>query len=237
MAKKKTSQKKPAKRKKAEPAIKKAPEIDRRRAARIYKRLQEKYPDAHCALNHSNPFELLVATILSAQCTDVLVNKVTPALFKKLPTPQMMAKADLSTIESLVNRVNFWRNKAKSLKGMAQLLVEKHDGVVPQTMEELIELPGAARKTANVVLGNAFNINHGVVVDTHVGRIAKRFGLTKHTDPKKIERDLMALFPKKNWCMLSHLLIYHGRAVCKARHALCHDDDLCRYYCSNAVID
>ncbi len=237
MAKKKSTKKKSAKRKKPEPKLVKAPEKDRRRAARIYKKLQTKYPDAHCALIHSNPFELLVATILSAQCTDVLVNKVTPGIFKKLPTPQMMAKADLATIESLVNRVNFWRNKAKSLKGMAQRLVEKHNGVVPQTMEELIELPGAARKTANVVLGNAFNINTGVVVDTHVGRIAKRFGFTKHDDPKKVERDLMALFPRKNWTQLSHLLIYHGRAVCKARHALCHEDDLCQTYCSNAKID
>ena len=190
-----------------------------------------------CSSDLSNPFELLVATILSAQCTDVLVNQVTPGIFKKLPTPQLMAKADLATIESLVNRVNFWRNKARNLKAMAELLVEKHDGVVPQTMEELIELPGAARKTANVVLGNAFNINHGVVVDTHVARLSQRLGFTEETDPKKIERDLMALFPQKNWCMLSHLLIYHGRQVCKARHALCTDDDLCKLYCSNAKID
>ncbi|MEM1109031.1 MAG: endonuclease III [Planctomycetota bacterium] len=220
--------------KKTTPKLVKAPEPERRRAARIYKKLLEKYPDAHCALIHSNPFELLVATILSAQCTDVLVNQVTPGIFKKLPTPQKMADAELATIESLINRVNFWRNKAKSLKGMAQRLVEVHDGEVPQTMEELIKLPGAARKTANVVLGNAFNINHGVVVDTHVGRIAKRFGLTEHTDPKKIEPDLMALFPRKNWCMLSHLLIYHGRAVCKARHGLCAYDTLCKTYCCEA---
>ena len=233
MAKKKATKNK-ATRKKPEPKLVKAPEAERRRAARIYKKLQTKYPDAHCALIHSNPYELLVATILSAQCTDVLVNQVTPGIFKKLPTPQLMAKARLETIEGLVNRVNFWRNKAKNLKGMAELLVEKHDGVVPQTMEELIELPGVARKTANVVLGNAFNINHGVVVDTHVGRLANRLGFTEHTDPKKIERDLMALFPKKNWTMLSHLLIYHGRQVCKARHGLCADDELCKRHCSNA---
>lgn len=231
------AKKKPAKRNKPEPKLVKAPEKDRRRAARIYKKLQEKYPDAHCGLNHTNAFELLVATILSAQCTDVLVNQVTPGLFKKLPTPQLMARAELATIEALVNRVNFWRNKAKSLKGMAQMLVDKHDGRVPQTMEELIELPGVARKTANVVLGNAFNINHGVVVDTHVGRLAQRLGFTKHDDPKKIERDLMALFPRKNWTMLSHLLIYHGRQVCKKRHARCMDDDLCRTYCRNAKPD
>jgi endonuclease-3 len=236
MAKKQATKKKTTKRriKTTEPKLEKAPEADRRRAARIYKKLKEKYPDAHCALNHSNPFELLVATILSAQCTDVLVNQVTPALFKELPTPQLMAKAKLETIQSLVNRVNFWRNKAKNLKAMAQMLVEQHDGQVPQTMEELVELPGVARKTANVVLGNAFNINTGVVVDTHVARLSGRLGFTDHTDPKKIERDLMGLFPKKNWTMLSHLLIYHGRQVCKARHGKCSEDALCKAYCSNA---
>lgn len=224
----------PPARKTAEPKVPKAPEPQRRRAARIFKRLQDRYPDAHCALIHDNPFQLLVATILSAQCTDVLVNKVTPGLFAALPTPQKMAAADLSVIESHVNRVNFWRNKAKNLHATANLLVDEFDGEVPRTMEELTRLPGAARKTANVVLGNAFNINHGVVVDTHVGRIARRFGLTEHDDPKKIERDLMALFPRKHWCELSHLLIYHGRQVCKARHGLCADDAICRAYCRNA---
>ncbi len=219
---------------KANPKPVKAPEAERRRAGQIYKLLQKKYPDAHCALIHSNPFELLVATILSAQCTDNLVNQVTPGIFQKLPTPQAMAQADLKTIDSLVNRVNFWRNKAKNLSAMAKMLVQKHGGQVPQTMEELIELPGVARKTANVVLGNAFNINTGVVVDTHVGRLAHRLGLTKHTDPKKIEHDLMALFPQKNWTMLSHLLIYHGRQVCKARHGKCSEDAICKAYCSNA---
>lgn len=224
----------PTKRKPKEPKVDKAPEPQRRRAARIYKRLQERYPDAHCALIHKNPFELLVATILSAQCTDVLVNKVTPPLFAALPTPQKMADADLAMIEQHVSRVNFWRNKAKNLHAMANMLVEEYDSEVPQTMEDLVKLPGAARKTANVVLGNAFNINHGVVVDTHVGRLSQRFGFTEETDPKKIERDLMALFPRKNWCMLSHLLIYHGRQVCKARHGLCADDAICRAYCANA---
>jgi len=224
----------PAKRNPKEPKIDKAPEPQRRRAARVYKRLQERYPDAHCALIHDNPFQLLVATILSAQCTDVLVNKVTPPLFAALPTPQKMADAELATIEQHVSRVNCWRTTAKNLHAMANLLVDEFDSEVPQTMEDLIKLPGAARKTANVVLGNAFNINHGVVVDTHVGRLSKRFGFTEHDDPKKIERDLMALFPRKNWCMLSHLLIYHGRQICKARHALCADDAICRAYCANA---
>jgi len=224
----------PAKQQPKAPKVDKAPEPQRRRAARIYKRLQERYPDAHCALIHANPFELLVATILSAQCTDVLVNKVTPPLFAALPTPQKMADADLATIEQYVSRVNFWRNKAKNLHAMANMLVDEYDSEVPKTMEDLVKLPGAARKTANVVLGNAFNINHGVVVDTHVGRLSQRLGFTEETDPKKIERDLMALFPRKNWCMLSHLLIYHGRQVCKARHGLCADDAICRTYCSNA---
>jgi endonuclease-3 len=216
------------------PTIEKAPEPERRRAARVYKRLQQRYPDAHCALIHRNPFELLVATILSAQCTDTLVNKVTPGLFAALPTPEKMANADLATIEHHVSKVNFWRNKARNLHAMANMLVEEFDSEVPRTMEALTRLPGAARKTANVVLGNAFNINHGVVVDTHVGRLARRFGFTEHDDPKKIERDLMALFPRKHWCMLSHLLIYHGRQVCKARHARCADDAICRAYCSHA---
>lgn len=224
----------PKPRKPAIPRVEKAPEPDRRRAARLYKRLQQRYPDAHCALIHRNPFELLVATILSAQCTDTLVNKVTPDLFAALPTPKQMADADPATIERLVSRVNFWRNKAKNLHAMANRLVDEYDSEVPRTMEALITLPGAARKTANVVLGNAFNLNHGVVVDTHVGRLSRRFGFTQQDDPKKIERDLMALFPRKNWCMLSHLLIYHGRQVCKARHALCADDAICRAYCSNA---
>ena len=145
-----------------------------------------------------------------------------------------MAAADPTTIQRYVNRVNFWRNKAKNLHGMAHRLVDHYAGEVPQTMDDLLTLPGVARKTANVVLGNAFGINHGVVVDTHVGRLSRRLGFTGHDDPKKIERDLMALFPRKNWTLLSHLLIYHGRQVCKARHPRCADDALCRAYCSNA---
>ncbi|MEM1354054.1 MAG: endonuclease III [Planctomycetota bacterium] len=211
--------------------IRKAPINQRRRAMRIYNRLLERYPDAHCALIHNNPFELLCATILSAQCTDVLVNKVTPGLFKQYPTPRKMASASVGEIERAINRINFYRNKAKSLHGTANMLVKEYDAAVPQEMEQLIKLPGVARKTANVVLGNAFNINHGVVVDTHIARLSQRFGFTEHTDPKKIEPDLMALFPRDKWCMLAHLLIYHGRAVCKARHALCQDDPICRAYC------
>ncbi|WP_432797609.1 endonuclease III [Poriferisphaera sp. WC338] len=209
---------------------------EKRKAKTIFKALHERYPDATCALIHKNPYELLVATILSAQCTDVLVNKVTPALFKKFPTPQAAAKADLEDIRQLVNKVNFWQNKAKAIHSASKMLVEHFDGKVPQNMPDLIKLPGVARKTANVVLGNAFNINHGVVVDTHVGRLANRFGLTTHKDPKKIEQDLMARFPQEDWTLLSHLLILHGRAVCKARHSLCDQDAICQKYCSESKI-
>ena len=207
---------------------------DKARARRIFDRLGTRYPDAHCALIHDSPFQLLTATALSAQCTDKLVNQVTPELFRVLPTPQAMAKAPLETIASLIGRVNFWRNKSKNLHGMARMLVDDFGGQVPETLEELIRLPGVARKTANVVMGNAFNKPVGVVVDTHAGRLARRFGLSRHTDPIKVERDLMALYPQKRWTQLTHLLIEHGRAVCKARHALCDQDSICRHYCTNA---
>ena len=197
------------------------PADERRRAARVYRKLLATYPDAHCALDHRNPFELLVATILSAQCTDVRVNLVTPDLFKKYPTPEKMADAPPPDLERLVRTTGFYRNKAKNIRGAAHAIVNEHDGEVPRTMEELLTLPGVARKTANVVLGNAFDINIGVVVDTHVARLSKRLGFTTHADPKKIERDLMALFPRKNWTMLAHLLIFHGRRVCQARRPQC----------------
>ncbi len=195
----------------------------KRRARRVYQKLDQLYPDAHCALNHGNPFQLLVATILSAQCTDVRVNIVTPPLFKAYPTPEKMAGAKIGDLESLVRTTGFFRNKAKSIKGAAMAIVEDHGGHVPDTMEDLLKLPGVARKTANVVLGNAFGKNIGVVVDTHVGRLSVRLGWTVQTDPKKVERDLMAVFPKKNWTMLSHLLIYLGRGPCKARNPKCED--------------
>lgn len=197
---------------------------DRRRAGRVYRKLLATYPDAHCALTHRNPFELLVATILSAQCTDVRVNMVTPELFRRYPTPGKMADAPLADLEELVRTTGFYRNKAKNIQGAARALVEQHGGEVPRTMEELIKLPGVARKTANVVLGNAFGINVGVVVDTHIARLSKRLGFTEHTDVKKIERDLMDLFPRKNWTMLAHLLIFHGRQICQARRPQC---DIC----------
>lgn len=204
------------------------------RAAKIYAELLRLYPDAHCELNYRSAHELLIATILSAQATDVGVNKATPALFKAFPTPQAFAKATPEQIEPYVKSLGFFRNKAKAVHGAMTMIVEQFNGQVPRTMEELLQLPGVARKTANVVLGNAYGANEGVVVDTHVIRLAKRLGLSRHSDPKKIELDLMALFPREQWTMLSHLLIWHGRRVCKARNALCSDSALCRKYCTNA---
>lgn len=194
---------------------------DRRRAQTIYEALAKLYPSAHCALTHRNPFELLVATILSAQCTDERVNMVTPELFKQYPTPQAMAKAKPDDLETLIRSTGFYRNKAKSIRGAALAITQEHAGEVPDTMDELLTLPGVARKTANVVLGNAFGKNEGMVVDTHIGRLSHRLGFTKQTDPKKIEQDLMALFPQDQWTMLAHLLIFHGRQVCKARKPMC----------------
>jgi len=188
------------------------------RALKIYEELLQHYPNPHCELNHRNPFELLIATILSAQCTDVRVNKVTPYLFEAYPTPETMSKAPLEDLEELVRTTGFYRNKAKSLKESSITIVEEFDGEVPDRMDDLLKLRGAARKTANVVLGNAFGINEGVVVDTHVKRISNRLGFTKEKkNTNKIERDLMALFPKETWTDLSHLLIHHGRNACKAR--------------------
>jgi endonuclease-3 len=193
-------------------------------ASLVFERLKNVHPDAHCELNHTNPFELLLATILSAQCTDARVNMVTPVLFKKYPTPQKLAKAKLEDVEETIKSINFFRNKSKSLIGCAQMLVEIHKSDIPRTVEELSELPGVGRKTANVVLGNAFNINTGIVVDTHVKRTAFLLGLTKETDPAKVEIDLMKLFPNERWTDLSHLLIFLGRRTCIARRPQC---DLC----------
>ncbi|MCC6580911.1 MAG: endonuclease III [Phycisphaeraceae bacterium] len=194
------------------------------RAKRLGTLLEKLYPDAHCALSHRNPFELLVATILSAQCTDVRVNMVTPNLFARFPTPSAMAHATTEELEAIIKSTGFYRNKAKSILGASRLIVEKHGGNVPSTMDELLELPGVARKTANVVLGNAFGQSVGVVVDTHVGRLSRRMGLTAEEDPVKVEQELMKLFPRDRWTMLSHLLISHGRQVCDARKPKC---DVC----------
>ena len=204
------------------------------RAEEILRILYTKYPNPHCELDHRNAFELLMATILSAQCTDVRVNMVTPALFESYPTAELMSQAPLEELEKLVKTTGFYRNKAKSLKEASQRIVSDFGGEVPQNMDVLLRLGGAARKTANVVLGNAFNINAGVVVDTHVKRFSYRFGLTREkNNPDKIERDLMALFPQKCWTDLSHLMIHHGRGPCKARFSKAPDDDLCRHYSRN----
>lgn len=191
------------------------------RAARILDLLETAYPDAHCALDHADPYQLLVATILSAQCTDVRVNLVTPALFARFPDPRTLAGASQGEVEDLIRSTGFFRNKAANLLAMAAALVERHGGRVPDTMDELRALPGVGRKTANVVLGNAFGRNDGVTVDTHVGRIARLLRLTSATDPEKVEQDLMRLFPRSKWTLLSHLLISHGRAVCIARRPRC----------------
>ena len=204
------------------------------RAGRILKGLYKHYPDAHCELDYRGPHELLVATILSAQATDVGVNKATPTLFAAFPTPADYAGAGTAKIEPYVQSLGFFRNKARAIHEAMQTIVEDFDGEVPNTMEDLLKLRGVARKTANVVLGNAFGINVGVVVDTHVIRISQRFDLTSHSDPGKIELDLMALFPRRHWTMLGHLLIFHGRRACKARGTLCSEHPLCRRYCSNA---
>lgn len=183
--------------------------------------LKKNYPDAHCALHFSNPFELLIATILSAQCTDERVNIVTKVLFKKFKKPSDLASAEVEDIEQIIRSTGFYKNKAKNIKNCCQILKDKYGDIVPQTLEELVALPGVGRKTANVVLGNAYNIATGVVVDTHVTRLANRFGWVKIQDAVKIEQKLNQMFDSSEWIMLSHYLISHGRAICKARSPDC----------------
>ena len=194
---------------------------ENQRIRRIVTELEAAYPLAVCALHHQSPFQLLVATILSAQCTDERVNMVTPALFAKYPTPKALAKANQADLEELIRSTGFFRNKATNLIGMAKGLVEKHGGELPQTLEELVQLPGVGRKTANVVLGTCFGIASGVVVDTHVKRIANVLGLTVSQNAEQIERDLMAIIPPDEWINFSHRLIHHGRRVCIARRPKC----------------
>ncbi|WP_348268882.1 endonuclease III [Edaphobacter paludis] len=197
--------------------------LDPKRVTAILEVLEKTYPGVVCALNHRNAWELTVATILSAQCTDVRVNLVTPALFKAFPTPKAMAAASLPELEELIRTTGFYRNKAKSIKGAAKAVVEEFGGKVPQTMEELLRLPGVARKTANVVLGSWFRIAVGVVVDTHVMRLTRRLELTNETAPEKVERDMMKIIPKDHWIAFSHELIHHGRQICIARKPKCVD--------------
>jgi endonuclease-3 len=202
----------------------------KRRTHQIVGRLSREFPGARCALDHRNAFELVAATILSAQCTDARVNLVTPVLFKTFPTPEALADADQTAVEGIIKSTGFFRNKAKSLLGMARAVVERHGGQVPDTMDELVKLPGVGRKTANVVLGNAFGKNEGIVVDTHVQRISGLLKLTSEKTPEKIELALMPLVPRPKWTLFSHLLILHGRKTCIARRPLCGEcriSDLC----------
>lgn len=191
------------------------------RVKAVIRKLKRTYPEAKCSLTHENPLQLLVATILSAQCTDARVNLVTKDLFEKYRTATDYANADPDEFAEEIKSTGFFRNKTKSILGMGQALVERFGGNVPQTMDELTSLPGVGRKTANVVLGNAFGIDEGVVVDTHVTRIANRLKLTRHREAVKIERDLMKIVPRKDWTLFPHLMIHHGRAICKARLPLC----------------
>jgi endonuclease-3 len=205
----------PSKRKKKRGADLKA------HALEILVRLKKEYPDAHCELDFETPLQLLIATILSAQCTDKRVNMVTPALFRKYPDAKSLSAADPAELEAMIKSTGFFRNKTKSLLGMSAAVAERHQSNVPSTMEDLVNLPGVGRKTANVVLGNAYNINEGIVVDTHVGRLAVRLGLTNETDPVKVEHALMPLIPRDDWTLIAHLLIFHGRRVCIARTPRC----------------
>jgi len=210
------------------PVIRKTDHV---RALKIYDRLLAAYPDAKCALDFDNPIQLLIATILSAQSTDKTVNTVTPALFRKFRTAEQFANADISELENLVHSTGFFRNKARSIQGACRIIVEDHAGKVPQEMDQLLKLPGVARKTANVVLGVAFGKAEGVVVDTHVQRLSVRLNFTMESRPDKIEEDLMKLFPREKWIHLSHLLIHHGRALCQARRPKCIEcpvEDLCK---------
>jgi len=202
----------------------------KKRTAEIIKRLKNEYPDAHCALNHTNAFELLIATILSAQCTDVRVNIVTATLFRKYRTPREFAETLPEELAQDIKSINFFNNKAKNIQATAEKIVNEFGGKVPETMDELLTLNGVARKTANVVLGNAFGTASGVVVDTHVKRLSNRLGLTVENAPEKIEKDLEKLVPKKDWVMFPHWLIYHGRQICNARKPKCDEcvlEDIC----------
>jgi endonuclease-3 len=207
----------------------------KQKTRKIITALKRAYPDAKCALNHSNAFELLIATILSAQCTDARVNIVTADLFRKYRKPEDYLKVSPATLQNEIRTTGFFRNKTKSIQGTAKALTEKFGGQVPQTMDEILELPGVARKTANVVLGNAFGIQSGVVVDTHVTRLSRRLGLTKQKQAEKIENDLIELVPKKDWIIFPHLLIYHGRNVCKARNPAC-DACIIEKFCPSSFL-
>lgn len=205
-----------------------------KKAHLILRKLQQLYPEAHCELDYSNPLELLVATILSAQCTDARVNKVTPSLFQRCPTVEKYASISQEELESLIHSTGFFRSKATAIRRAAELLMKQHGGQVPSSQQELSALPGVGRKTANVVLSNAFNLHEGIAVDTHVKRLSQRLGLTKHQHPEKIEQDLMKLFEPHDWGKLSHYLIWHGRRCCFARKPHCAECAL-REICPSAT--
>lgn len=209
------AQRKPARLPKENAAAKRA------RAEQIYRKLSALYPDAHCELDFKSPYQLIVATILSAQCTDKRVNMVTPALFARYADTRALSIANPEELQEMIKSTGFFRNKTKSLLGMANAVADQHGGAIPDTMDALVKLPGVGRKTANVVLGNAFGKDEGVVVDTHVTRLANRLALTRESDAVKIEQDLMRIFPRSQWTLLAHLLIWHGRTVCDARRPLC----------------
>ena len=210
---------------------------DPKRVAVILEKLDEAYPEATCELKHENPFQLLISTILSAQCTDVRVNQVAETLYKKYPTPEAFAYANPTELEQDVRPTGFFRNKTKSIMGASKAILERFGGQVPRTMEEMLTLPGAARKTANVVLGTAYGLASGIVVDTHVIRISNRLDLTRNEDPKKIEQDLMQIIPKEKWIPFSHQIIWHGRRVCQARKPKCEECNLERIcYSSDKTI-
>ena len=207
----------------------------RERAGRIYDLLEKEYPEAKTALDHRDPFELAVATILSAQCTDERVNMVTPSLFHQFPDAQAMAEAPLDEVEKLIHSTGFFRNKAKSIVGMSRAVLSDYAGELPRSLAELTKLPGIGRKTGNVILGNAFGIDEGVVVDTHVKRLSGRMGFTKETTPEKVELDLMEVFPQERWTPLSHLLIFHGRGPCPARKTRC-EECVVAEYCPSSTL-
>ncbi|NOY30467.1 MAG: endonuclease III [Planctomycetes bacterium] len=208
----------------------------RRHAAKVLRRLKADYPEAPCALVHRSPFQLLIATILSAQCTDKRVNLVTKDLFRKYRTPADMASAPVRDLEKAVQSTGFYRNKAKNIKACSRGLMEHHRGKVPQDLDALVALAGVGRKTANVVLGTAFGLTTGVVVDTHVGRLSRRLGLTDQKDAVKVEQDLMRVLPKKEWIDFSHRMIYHGRSICSARRPVC-DECSMKKFCPRIGVD
>jgi endonuclease-3 len=212
--------------------------VDRKaQAARVVRRLKADYAAATCALENETPFELLVATILSAQCTDERVNMVTPELFRRWPTPAEMSRAPIKELETVIQSTGFFRNKAKNIKAASQALMSEHNGEVPHDMDQLVALPGVGRKTANVVLGTAYGLATGVVVDTHVTRVSRRLGLTQHTDPVKIEQDLMQIVPKSEWVDFAHRMIHHGRQICAARKPKCPECSMNKFCPKIGVVD